>query len=171
MSGARIPLSGRKGEGMVALVNKRDVRLVAGRKWYLATNASRMTYAVATIYRRGKRTSVYMHQIIRPSWKEVDHKNCDGLDNRRRNLREATTAKNQMNRPMLRNNTSGFKGVCRYRKKWRAAIQYSVTAHLGDYSTPEAAAKAYDAAARKFHKRFARLNFPRRGERAARAHL
>jgi hypothetical protein len=39
--------------------------------------------------------------------------------------------------------------------------------NLGTYSTSIAAAKAYDAAARKLHGQFARVNIPLEGEQSA----
>ena len=36
--------------------------------------------------------------------------------------------------------------------------------HLGVFTDPVKAAKAYDRAARRYHGAFARLNFPRAGE-------
>lgn len=72
-----------------------------------------------------------------------------------------------MNRPKPSNNTSGFKGVSFQKKtgRWYAciaskAVREGRTIALGLYSTPEEAACAYDASARKLHGAFARLNFP-----------
>jgi hypothetical protein len=129
-----------------------------------------MRYAMRTNVVKGKkRTSVYMHAMLCPQWEKVDHRNGDGLDNRRRNLRRTTEAQNQMNRRKPKNNTSGFKGVgfIKARKRWRATIRYSTVRIVGHFPTAHEAALAYDTAARQYHGKFARLNFPRRGEQQA----
>lgn len=94
-------------------------------------------------------------------WPEgvIDHINRDPLDNRFCNLREASFAQNQYNRTEQRNNTSGFKGVSRFKKtgKWRAEIMLNGKSHyLGAYETAELASKAYDEAAISLHQSFAR---------------
>lgn len=130
-----------------------------------------MYYAIRTGIKKGnKHTTVYMHAVIRPDLKKIDHKNRNGLDNRRRNLRRASESQNQMNRGLPKNNTSGFKGVSWIGRegRWRASIRHSVLTVLGSFRTAREAGLAYDAAARKYFGRFARFNFPRRGERPAR---
>jgi hypothetical protein len=58
-------------------------------------------------------------------------------------------------------NKSGFKGVCRFRKKWAANITINYKQiFLGYYLNKEDAARAYDCAAIKYYGEFARLNFP-----------
>jgi len=92
----------------------------------------------------------------------LDHKNLIKNDNRRRNLREATSAQNNSHVPR-RANSSGFKGVDFYKAtgKWRARISRNgKTFLLGYHTTPEAAARAYDKAARVAHGTFAVLNIP-----------
>ena len=42
---------------------------------------------------------------------QIDHINGIKTDNRLCNLREATRSQNQVNTPVVKNNTSGFKGV------------------------------------------------------------
>ncbi len=92
---------------------------------------------------------------------ECDHVNGDVLDNRRCNLRLATREQNNQNRKRMKNNTSGYKGVCPSKKKgkWRAYI----TAYgkrniaLGDYDTPELAYIAYCNKANELHGEFAKL--------------
>jgi len=94
----------------------------------------------------------------------VDHINCDGLDNRRANLRLATRQQNKCNsRPFSHRGTSKYKGVfwAKDRYKWRAAITFKgKTIRLGQFDNEIEAAKARDVAARKYHKEFAWLNFP-----------
>lgn len=82
-----------------------------------------------------------------------DHISGDGLDNRRNNLRIATTSQNQANRKAPKNNTSGYKGVHFYKplQKWVAYIRVNYKRHhLGYFATPEAAYQAYCEAAKSF---------------------
>jgi len=107
-----------------------------------------------------------MHRLILnpPAGITIDHINGNGLDNRRENLRLAGRGQNQCNRGKQSNNTSGFKGVTWHKNlnKWEAGISISGKRyHVGFYKTPEAAARAYDDAAKKYHGEFARLNFPK----------
>lgn len=89
----------------------------------------------------------------------IDHINGDSMDNRIVNLRLATPTQNARNCEKSKINTSGFKGVTRYRKKWRAAISVdNRKLWLGLFETPQAAHEAYAKAARKYHGEFARLD-------------
>jgi hypothetical protein len=92
----------------------------------------------------------------------VDHKNRNGIDNRRPNLRLATESQNCMNRQKQRVTSSKYKGVSWVRSsgKWKAAIQVDKkNLHLGYFEDEEEAARAYDAAARKYQGEFAYQNF------------
>lgn len=90
---------------------------------------------------------------------EVDHKNGNGLDNYLRNLRIATRAQNCGNANKPATNNSGFKGVYfnKQNKNWVANIGRP-TKYLGSFTTPEDAARAYNAAAKKRYGKFAKLN-------------
>ena len=89
----------------------------------------------------------------------VDHKNNDGLDCRRENLRTATRAQNCRNRPKHRNNTSGYKGVFKSGRSWRAMIRVDgKLVCLGSFDTTIEAARVYDSEAVKRHGDFASLN-------------
>ena len=59
-----------------------------------------------------------VHRVIAgtPVGMETDHRDRDGLNNRRSNLRNATIAQNRSNAAISADNTSGVKGVCR--DKW-----------------------------------------------------
>lgn len=91
--------------------------------------------------------------------KEIDHINRIKTDNRIANLRELTTAENQQNVDIARNNTSGHKGVVfhkRYRK-YQAYIR--VNRHLkslGSFETLEEAVEARKAAEQVWHPNAAR---------------
>ena len=88
---------------------------------------------------------------------QIDHINGDRSDNRWANLREATNAQNLANRGANKNNTSGFKGVSRFRQRWQASITKDGRQIHSVYDTPEAAHAAYVAAANELHGEFARV--------------
>lgn len=105
-----------------------------------------------------------------PEGREWDHENGNKLDNQRQNLRSATKSQNKANTGRTKANHSGFKGVHWYRKtrRWRASIQKDgQVIHLGYFSDRILAAKAYDVAAKKLYREFARPNFPMRFPREA----
>ena len=70
-------------------------------------------YAIRREFRDGKRQSIRMHREIIGASEgvEVDHRDGNKLDNRRKNLRVATKSQNQANARKHRDNKSGFKGV------------------------------------------------------------
>src|SRR3972149_4894727 len=106
---------------------------------------------------------ISMHRLIMKAKeeKEVDHKNGNTLDNRRRNLRLCTRRQNSFNRPKQSNNKSGFKGVTWHKasKKWRATIGVGRKyIHFGTFTVITEAAKVYRMVAKQLHGEFARSN-------------
>jgi hypothetical protein len=92
----------------------------------------------------------------------IDHINGNPSDNRIANLREATQAQNVCNKSATKNGTSNFLGVSwnATRGKWRATIwERGRQKSLGSHIREADAALAYDAAAKRIHGKFARLNF------------
>jgi hypothetical protein len=92
---------------------------------------------------------------------QIDHCNGDKLDNRRCNLRDATTSQNKANEGLRKNNTSGFKGVywSKWAGKWMAGIKVNYKRiHLGYYMRKVDAARAYNRAARRYFGKYAQLN-------------
>lgn len=131
------------------------------------TNAvSKREYAIRSEY-SPKRT-IYMHREIVCASRgvEVDHKDLDGLNNQKHNLRTATKAQNCRNRGKRDHQggvptTSRFKGVGMRRDtgRWRAFIRVrGLLIILGHFEDEIEAAKAYDRAARHHFGEFARLN-------------
>lgn len=87
--------------------------------------------------------------------KDLDHVNLKRDDNRISNLREVNDSENKQNQRKYSTNTSGYKGVSRKKSssKWRAEICVNYKKiSLGSFEKIEDAAKAYEDAAKKFHK-------------------
>ena len=93
---------------------------------------------------------------------DVDHINGNRADNRWSNLRLASRAENNANAGLPKNNTSGVKGVSfdpKRKRPWRAMISKDNRSRLlGDFSTKEEAATAYQQAAMEQFGEFARLD-------------
>lgn len=92
----------------------------------------------------------------------VDHKDGDGLNNQRGNIRIATQSQNCMNMTARTPSASSrFRGVTWHARaqKWQAQIGCNhLRYYLGSYDTEESAARAYDAAAIVLFGEFSRLN-------------
>lgn len=155
---ALIPLCGDLGKGLYAIVDVADLHIVSGMRWYLSAQG----YAVANVPVPRSRKTVSMHRVLMGAKPRqgTDHANRDKLDNRRANLRFATSTLNNANHPVHRHCQSGFKGVARRNNRWQARIRVNhKTTVLGRFDTPEQAAAAYDVAARAAFGEFASLNF------------
>jgi hypothetical protein len=106
----------------------------------------------------------YAHRLawfyVHGRWpsKQIDHINCQKIDNSIGNLREATASQNKINSPLYRNNTCGKKGAFFVSPgKWRALIgKDNSIIHLGYFDSADAAQAAYAAAASVHYGEFAR---------------
>lgn len=152
-----IPLS----QGKFALVDDEDFAQVSRFNWFYSTG-----YAVRNIKLD---TNVYkmelMHRFLLGlnfgDGKIVDHKNGNGLDNRRENLRICSKLENQRNQGPRHTKTSKYKGVGYFKrdKKWRARIKVGEKdIEIGKFTTEKEAALAYNKAALKYFGEFAWLN-------------
>jgi len=76
---------------------------------------------------------------------QIDHISHDRTDNKIANLRSVTNQENQMNKSMLKNNTSGFTGVYWHKptNKWQSQIMINGKyKHLGYFTNKNDAIKA-----------------------------
>jgi hypothetical protein len=153
----RIPLT----RGLFAQVDDEDYEELSRTKWSLLVSGSGGKYG--TNFALGL---LHRHIMGAPEGSVVDHRNGDGLDCRRENMRICSSAENSRNRKRRVDCSSGFKGVC-YRPRlgrWVAEIHAHGHRHyLGVFSTPEGAAAAYDAKAIELHGEFAKTNEVRNG--------
>lgn len=122
-------------------------------------------YRVMKITFGGRRIQVMCHRL---AWAlhhgehpeaEVDHKDCDRLNNRAKNLRLGNRSQQNANKPKV---GALPKGVCRSRSKskpFKAQISVDgVNRHLGHFSCPQAAHEKYMEEARVAFGDFARAS-------------
>ena len=97
-----------------AIIDVTDYEFVRKYRWSLFSGN----------YVWNNKNKMFLHNLLLNS-KNIDHKNGNGLDNRRSNIRKANQSQNNMNKKIAKNNTSGFKGV-HYDKttnKWKLQIR------------------------------------------------
>lgn len=161
-----VPLGGKKAAGRVALVDDADYDLVMQYRWHVKETLreppkrSDGPYACTMI--RGTGTWLYMHDLIMDA-KGIDHRDHDGLNNQRSNLRPATEQQNRRNTRKRLGYSSQYKGVywSKQKRRWHALITIdSRSRNLGFYTSETEAALAYDDAAREVFGEFACINFP-----------
>lgn len=91
----------------------------------------------------------------------IDHRDHNGLNNQKSNLRFCTPSENAMNARKNENSSSVYKGVCFFNrdKKWLAQIQVNgKPIRLGCFASEVEAAKAYNNKAIELFCEFANLN-------------
>ncbi len=158
----QIPLT----QGQFALVDDEDYDELSKFKWHLHKGKSVSYAATNAKDDSGKWKMLLIHRVIlkltNPNVK-CDHKDGNGLNNQRSNIRVCTRGENARNSRLPKNNKSGYKGVSFNRRlnKFMSTIGYnSKKIHIGYFDNQKDAALAYDIAARHFHNEFSRLNFP-----------
>ena len=146
-------------------------RKIESKGWKLITPGTEKGYTCFS----AKGRNLKLHRVVAEVFinggnpltpqQDVDHiKRADGshAQDSLSNLRICSRSQNLINQTIRSTNTSGYKGVSWHKpvNQWRAQIT-SCGRHkyLGLFTTPEAAALAYDKAAKGLHGEFANLNF------------
>lgn len=168
----RIPLYKGKGHRAevvaYATVDEADLPLLGEGRWHLKREPSGLRYAIQHIpdVRAGRTRGYrqrYLHRVIagvdgQPT-PHVDHRDGDGLNNTRDNVRLCTHAQNMQNRRQRRN-AARFRGVQQLPSgRWRARFGGKTfgggkQVHIGTFDTEVEAALAAEEY-RKQHAPFA----------------
>ena len=154
--------------GLFATIDDADYKYLSKFSWYAhqARKTDRTWYAKSRRSRKDDNKIFRMHRFIlgiSDPLIKVDHRDGNGLNNCRANLRVCTQAQNARNARRSSKNTSGFKGVSwnAQMKKWTAHIfPRGRSIYLGLFVSKKDAAKAYDESALQHYGEFAHLNFP-----------
>lgn len=147
-------------QGKVAIVDDTDFEKVRNYKWSAATR-KHLCYAQSRI--NGK--CVLLHAfLLKPALgMEIDHRDGNGLNNLRSNLRICTHAQNQQ--AHHRSNflgTSKFRGVSfeTWSNRWRTQVSKGgKRLYSKRFDSEEEAARAYDKKARELFGEYASPNF------------
>jgi len=162
-----IPLT----KGYVALVDDEDYEQAAAFKWSADVRFKADGKTIRVVYATHARphptkgqVTQFMHRLVAgvtDSKIHVDHRDHNGLNNQKYNLRHATPVDNGGNRKVSINNTSGYKGVSWNSKlgKWKVDIMVKgKSAFLGYFTDVQEAARRYDAFAWLLFGEFAATN-------------
>jgi hypothetical protein len=151
----------------VVLVDDEDADLLE-RSWSVRTsNRHRHAFRTEPVS-GGAWQTVYLHRLVARRMgiddsRLIDHRNRNGLDCQRGNLRPANHGQNMANtshRPG-RERMRGVYPVSGATNRWRAQIGVSYRKiALGSYGSIEEAARAYDRGALQHFGEFAVLNYP-----------
>lgn len=154
----QIPLT----KGRFAIVDDEDYERLIAHNWQ-AMEIKGKVYACRRKSGRGSPKELMHRQILNLNDSNVlcDHRDGNGLNNQKENLRTCNQAQNLMNRGANKNSSTGIKGVFMNNTgtRWRAYIGFKgKMKYLGSFRTPLDAATAYNTAAKELHGDFAQLN-------------
>lgn len=140
--------------GLFAEIDNADFDLISGCKWYVFKDQN-------CIYAKN-RNNVRMHRLLMAAKEneEIDHKDGNGLNNKRNNLRRATRSQNMANKRVFKKTGSKYLGVFKDMngKGWIAASRKDGKLTRKCVPTEREAAIEYNKMALKNHGEFANIN-------------
>jgi hypothetical protein len=150
-----IVLESKKYGSKLAIIDRVDAKKISGIHWSLQKQITGKYYARSSVFGLLHRFLLGVSDLSI----EVDHKNDNGLDCRRSNIRKASHSENRWNRGKQGGNTSGYKGVFLDKKydRWNALIGvFGKHIYLGRFRLAKEAHRAYLKATRDYHGEFGR---------------
>lgn len=104
------------------------------------------------------RENIFLHRfIMREPDSDIEHKDNDGLNCQKYNLRLCNDKQNQANSQGGKNGLSKFRGITFHKGKWRTQIT-GKRIHIGYFNNEIEAALAYNTIAIRMYGEFAKLN-------------
>lgn len=148
-------------KGYRALIDADDWRIVGGFMW-TASEHRHTVYGYRKIWPHG----IHLHLHAAILGRGCDHRNRNGLDNQRSNLRACSHEQNCWNqgKRRARRSASKFIGVCRGSSRglpWVTSLRVDGKRIRRGFKTEIEAAIAHDELALKYRGEFAALNFNR----------
>ena len=153
-----IPLT----KGYVALVDDEDYERVSAFKWCAHVKPGKnfhLVYALRSLRMNGKKVFIFMHRFVLNHNGPVDHRDNNGINNQKYNLRSASVGQNATNR--RQKSTRRFRGIrfVASGQTYRAEIKVNGVSHqIGNFKTEEDAATAYNFRALELVGDFTRFN-------------
>jgi len=166
MKEIKLSQTGKNRGKYVALVDDEDFEYLNQFKWCVEKHKNTYYARRIIILENNTRMLILMHRVIMKDSNEfgVDHKDHNGLNNQKSNLRMATRSQNGVNRSS--HGKVKYLGVSIHVNKGYKRIKYMscITLngeyyYLGVFDSAEDAAYAYDMKAKELFGEFANLNF------------
>lgn len=151
--------------GYTVKIDDADYEWAAQFNWIVREGKRGVLYVYRAAHENGRQRNLYLHRELLGRTRNdgilVDHRDRNGLNNQRHNLRSCSRPQNQANsvKPQQAKATSTLKGVSLHKPTglWRARIKVNYKARtLGYFKTEEAAHEAYKHAAQLEFGEFAR---------------
>jgi len=149
-------------KGYEAILDASDAHIVDGFNWQVNIMKAKKHPLIYAQRQVGRRTIMMHRSIMAPeSDLFVDHRDGNGLNNRRSNLRLVTQSQNLCNQRLSSTNTSGFKGVFWSEYVGKRYVQIELNGKkkcLGHYADIQDTAAAYAKASKDLHGEFGRIS-------------
>ena len=145
-------------KGYLLQIDEEDKPILERHSWKVVDTKRGKKY----LMRSSRKGTIYFHRIITqcPKGMEVDHKDGNGLNNQKSNLKVCSHIENNRNMKTSNRSISGYKGVSwsTKNKKWRADISVNnKSIYLGLFDKPEDAYTAYCEASKQYHGEFGNI--------------